>query len=503
MSRRAIGGCWDAEIEADGDDVNAQRLITYLGAGVEILDFQSAALCWWGYVNEIVFSKDQISYGVSLDHMHNRIAVAYTDISNARKTTGWAEDPISISDFGIKELLASMTNVNEEQANAKRDSALTGDKRISRPRGVASDLGGRGSGVRVRLVCHGWWRSLDWRYVLDSRGLEAYDDNGSGIQNLGEGSGINFIYQTFATPVGTPAFSVNKIAIWPYRQGNPTDNLIAEIRPTASPTGQTALASAVYDGPTLPTDAQFGFIEKPLSAPVTIDQTTRNISIYRSSGAQSLGDYYRINVNRDRGYPRGFMQIRTGSVWGNGVPDPADLLFKLIGEVETTQQIASIVQSHGQFLTGCDVETSSGVFASQLQDGDSRASEIIDTLIDSATATADWLLVDVNPLRRVRIYAAPQPGTDQYFISSSGDLVDRAFSIVRKTAMKVGVWMRLRNVFPVLEQSVHFGSASSELIERAEWSASYNADGTMKTERVRYTPRNARHTFDTGGFTQG
>ena len=106
--------------------------------------------------------KNRVSV-TDLDGLSNKIAVAYTDVkigrhSGERGTTGWASDEVSISEYGMKELLLSMGGVGHTAAEQMRDIAL------SQSGATASAGVGRGGGQSVKIECRGWWRSLEWRY---------------------------------------------------------------------------------------------------------------------------------------------------------------------------------------------------------------------------------------------------------------------------------------------------------------------------------------------------
>jgi hypothetical protein len=500
FEKRSVGGCWDAEIMVSGDSNAVQQLVALVRHGVRLVDEHNYTV-WQGMVNEVVFKTGKVSFGVSLDHMSNRIAVAYTDETGTRKTTTWAEDADSVAEFGTKELLASMNNVSAAAATSRRDAALTGDKRISRPRGVSSGGGGAGSDVSAIIKCIGWFRTLAWKYYADARGVESYEENGSGIQSFGEGTDINRVAQTFALAAGVPSFAVDRVGLWLYKVGAPTDDVIVEIYSGSTLGSGTLLASATFPAASL-TDNSQAKVEAALSAAVTLDTSTRYIQI-RRSGANDIGNYYRVNVNEEKGYTRGAMQVRVVTTWQNGIPNDGDLMFSLTGTIATTTLISDVAIAAGQFLSGVDIETASGVLTNPKNDGDSRALDVINTLLEAGTSAGRWLLAEVTPERRLRIYQAPEPSEAQYYLDGDHQMTDAYGVMVPATRAPVGVWAKLRGVFPALENSTFLAAGNNELIDRIEYTADYDDEGNVKSEKVRYTPRNAKHPFDVGGFSEG
>jgi hypothetical protein len=451
-----------------------------------------------------VLTVGSVSYGVSLDAMSNRIKIAFTDELGVRGTTGWGEDADSIATFGKKELLVSMTNVSEGAALARRDSALMGDKRISRPRGVSSGEGGNaGAGLaKVELRCNGWFRSLDWRLYADTRGLEQYDDNGAGTQDLGESvQDYNRVAQSFALPTGSPTWYADRIGLWVYKIGNPTDDIIVDIKSGNTFGSGSVLATATYPNAALTDNSQKKVVAL-LSAPVLMDDTPRHIEI-RRSGANHATNYWRVNYNDQLGYSRGTMRVKKVATWQAPAPD-GDMLFYLYGPIQTTELIRQVVDvvanplAAGQFFSGVDIETASGVYTNQNHDGDDLAGDIVDEMIKAGTASGDWLLADVTPSRRLRIYRAPNPAEAQWYLDTRHQLHDQHGSPMMPRQAQPGVWARLRDVFPSLEFSALLAAGNNELIDRVEYTADYDDAGRLTGERVRYTPRNARHPLDIG-----
>ncbi len=161
----AMGGPQWAEINVSGAQTELWRLLGWLRYAVTIRNalFQPV---WWGYVHAAEIQIGDSRYGVSLDEMFNRVAVAYSFVApgsqtvGVRETTDWATHADSIAEYGTKEVLASVDGATQAQAEAVRDRLLDEHK-------WPMMLPASGNS-RSQLVCYGWWRTLDWRYYSDS-----------------------------------------------------------------------------------------------------------------------------------------------------------------------------------------------------------------------------------------------------------------------------------------------------------------------------------------------
>lgn len=172
MTWSVIGGCETASITAeDPSDANLWRLVERLRYPVVIMDGIDRN-AWWGYVSEVRIKAGGFEFGVSIDSMSNKIAVAYSFIATGssqvgtRKTTAWLIDADSTAAYGIKEYLASGSGLTDAAALAKRDSILAAKKY---PGGTIVEARSNGNATAT-INCRGWWSTLDWRYAAVAAG---------------------------------------------------------------------------------------------------------------------------------------------------------------------------------------------------------------------------------------------------------------------------------------------------------------------------------------------
>ncbi|MBI1296660.1 hypothetical protein GC175_17025 [bacterium] len=152
-----------AQVEVIGGKDVLWEILSWLRCPLIIYNSKQMPV-WWGYVSEASVINDQIEHRVSIDEMVNRIAVAYSYVApgsqdvGTRKTTAWVQDDTSVSAYGAKELLLSISGASDEQAENIRDETLT-QKRY--PQVVSSATNRPNGGT---LLARGWWSTLDWRY---------------------------------------------------------------------------------------------------------------------------------------------------------------------------------------------------------------------------------------------------------------------------------------------------------------------------------------------------
>jgi hypothetical protein len=182
----AIGGPVDATINVYGDDLDLWELLERARCPVKI--YSSLGDCvWWGYAAEITVKArslasiaggrpdGRVEIGVSIDPMYNKVAVAYTQVdlttgTSERATTDWADNTLSQTEFGIKELLWSADSATAVHAEAARDMRLEQSKYPIASWPAPIDDGTSSA----RIFCRGWWSTLEWRYYANA-GTAAVD----------------------------------------------------------------------------------------------------------------------------------------------------------------------------------------------------------------------------------------------------------------------------------------------------------------------------------------
>lgn len=98
-SARAHGGPHRARVSVSGARDALTSLPRHLGEEVSIHS-ELGQVVWSGYVHEVEVWDGNLIVALSLDHVVNRVAVAYTASlgygSEVRRTTDWVEDERSV-----------------------------------------------------------------------------------------------------------------------------------------------------------------------------------------------------------------------------------------------------------------------------------------------------------------------------------------------------------------------------------------------------------------------
>lgn len=137
---------------------------------------------WYGILNEVTVRVGTITFGVSLDGMYNRVSVAYTSFGD-RRTTSWATDTPSTEEYGYKELLATLADGTDQEAEQYRDSQLQKQKvPVPHVEFLAQSKEGSMS-ADMKLI--GIYETLDWRYYSQAKGLVQHSGTGVGYQPVG------------------------------------------------------------------------------------------------------------------------------------------------------------------------------------------------------------------------------------------------------------------------------------------------------------------------------
>ena len=182
-SATAVGGMEEAELTVSGGGREfIQSVLGWLRYSVVILNGNLTPV-WWGYVAEVSISSGAVAYQASLDDVANSIAVAYTEDVGGRSvrgTTSYSQDAVSVSEFGERQLLLSMSDADEAAALARQAAELA-DRKYPRAAISISD-----GGLQAKLFCRGWADTFNWKYYSNAAGLEQHTA-GSGELPIGLG----------------------------------------------------------------------------------------------------------------------------------------------------------------------------------------------------------------------------------------------------------------------------------------------------------------------------
>lgn len=487
-SKAAIGGPLEAEVEATGTREGLFELVEHLRAPVEIFN-EIHDPRWWGLIQEVRIEWHGIEFGVSLDTMVNKVAVAYTE-NHFRQTTPWSTDATSSGEYGTKEDLLSISEITAADALQKRDTWLA---RRKYPIPVINSNPG-GKTERATIYCRGWIDTLDWRHYANASGLEAYETLGTGSPGREIGEDDRPIFAQAFQLSSASGWSANAVWIRLWKEGAPADNFTLTLRSDSAGDPGAVLATASIAGADVPESATW--VEFALSVDVALSTgTTYWIHCARSGGINTT-NYYIVGVNQDLGYLNGDAKLyNTGSATWTDASHKGDLNFRVLGDTETTAQITALVSSVGEFFTGSEIEDASGIATNAYRVGDRRALYELLRLLKTGTTNDRRLLAEVTRGRVLRVYEEPAPPTspdNAYSLSGTGKLYSSNGRAVRPSDCIVAQWCGLGDVIPGTVDLSRVADPSLFFIEEAEYDVDQDEYRILRS-------RDAKDVFEIGG----
>lgn len=271
------------------------------------------------------------------------------------------------------------------------------------------------------------------------------------------------------------------------------DNVRITLRADSGGNPSTVLQTIDIAGSTLGTSADWIGGVVPFTTTL-VNGTYYHIVVERT-GALSTTAYYEYVVDEGLTYSAGTMRLRvSGSYTGVRTPD-ADLVFRVVGYRETTQQIKDIILDACPFITGVDIMTDSAVYTPQYRSGDLKADKEIDKLLASGTSTGKRLLLTVTKDRILKIDVEPSDTTQyRYVIDRNGDMRDFLDRPVPLTQPIVGVWAE-QDIIPAIANTSRLAVVSPAFIEENEINV------TTGRRRLRF--RGERNIFDVIEIKEG
>ena len=224
-SNAAIGGPYKAVILAEGSDTSLWSLIAAVGCSVKI--YSDDGECrWWGLVKAVNATlqgsggRGMVRAGVSFDTMSNRVAYAYTAIdldtgTESRQTTTFADDLVSQSAYGVKEILMTEDGATTTHAELARDAYLEQHKYPIPVLELAM-----GGSKEARIECVGWWQTLDWKYYQDLDTTSS--DTAFQVETIVEASGQFFDGADVDVWAGEGGVRGSGIILSDYKDGDAT-----------------------------------------------------------------------------------------------------------------------------------------------------------------------------------------------------------------------------------------------------------------------------------------
>lgn len=459
-TKTANGGCYAATVHVDAATQNDLIwLDNLLRCGIEIGTNQRR---WWGYVNSVAIRTRSLAHQVSLDWMRNKVAALYTgstpELGILAALTPWQDDLTSQAIYGIRELIAPITNVNTAAAIQHAKTLLARHKLPTRLIALAQgyeDLpqGGQ-SALSATITCKGWWDTLSWRYYAHDVDAISYIAEGITTCFFGNTTATQRIAQSIIVASSVPwQLATIKLHLCKLRIGEaspPTDNLIVEFCANNAGAPGTVLATATLAASAI--SAVGSWAEFTLDTQVSlVVGTTYWISI-RRSGSVSATQFYSISVTQQP-TATGVFRFYNGAAWTVPYPD-CDMFYQMFGEQPIESQIANTVAACAPLIAGTDYGITSGISCPAYRDQTTNAQASIESMMRIGESTNNKrLLAEVTHQRRVQLTIQPAQGDADYQLHSNGQLESPSGRLVPPDECLVGIWVRPAQFFPFLGDS--------------------------------------------------
>lgn len=479
MRWSTMGWCDKAEITASGDYKDVGDLLELLRCPVEIMD-EHGDVIWWGYANSVSYQRAAMQITYSLDTMFNYVTVTYSWIApgsnevGVRKTTAATSDADSISFYGTKELVHSVSGMTDASAVQARDNVLAKHRF---PRGVLSagfgaslpPTGSVTTGAAITIGCNGWWYTLGWRYAdVGPASRLRYVGTSATTVNFGNNASRAYGRQSI-----TLTESTNIVGLWLGlgKVSAPLDNLIIGVYladANGDPSG-AALATCTIAGTALTTTLTLTYCD--LTADVQLPAGTVIAVKYSRSGAVDGTNYYKCSGYAATGYAGGTWEIFDGA---NYVADAAilDTYFDLLTNplVETTQQIKDLTTSYGALLDYGNtwIIDASGVSTFANKDGSTTALAEILEMAKLGYSDGARMVCKITRGRQLEIYKAST--TPAYKVDS----YNRVYSVktgepIQPYKPPIGAWVELSDLMPETVDTSRLITPGLQYVTAWEW----------------------------------
>jgi hypothetical protein len=436
----AVGGPdWAQLSGASQGRLDLARALGLLRCGVELVD-ESGQACWWGYVERVELWSGVVGAICDLNEMTNRAKVSYTRLDfhaaagGVKDATLWAEDLNSQGIYGVKEKVIRLQGSTSAQAQAARNVELIKNGYpVARPALSKAPPGARPDMV---IILKGWWHSLAWRTYSQVAGLVEHVAVWPAVQDLGKDAHTAQLAQSFTVTVG--GWQLNSIWVHCCRVGPLVNDLLVYICPDNAGSPGVPLVT-LHVPPSEITWKSYAWKSCVFPSPITLG-AGQYWAVF-GGGNQDGVSYYRLILDSLNSYAGGVFKIYDVNTWASRVPD-ADLNFRMVGGMETTQQISLMAAAGcgGQFLSGISIETASGLYTNSFRAGDRTALDEIAAQLKAGDVNNNRLLAEVTQQRTLRVYAAPAVSTAKNHIDATGHLVDLNGAPLPAWALAAGRW---------------------------------------------------------------
>lgn len=274
------------------------------------------------------------------------------------------------------------------------------------------------------------------------------------------------VAQKFVNSIGT--WTANEVMLCIRKESGPTDAVKVELCADSAGAPGTVLASQNVNASDIGTELTWK--RWAFASPTTLSVATSYWLVISRTTTPTDGSFFEVAVDTELSYGDGVMRLWDGSAWVVREED-ADLAFQVWGTRENTTQVRDMILA-SEFMTGVDIENTSGVATRHWRDGYTTALDEINALLEQGTSSGGRIMATVTPERRVRIFTEPtQTEETGHRIGTDGRLYTSLDLPVSAGVCPVGQWawipgvpvdLRLHSVSPIMMDAIEYDSESGD-----------------------------------------
>ena len=267
-------------------------------------------------------------------------------------------------------------------------------------------------------------------------------------------------YQSFAH-IGTESWTAAAVEVRLRRVGGPTDSITVDLVADSSSAPGTVFESSTVTADNIP--VEMGWVRFALAGTTSLSTGNTYGIVVKRGGSNDPANYYEIELDDKAGYAGGVQRQWNGAAWKT--PDPtASMVFRVLGAVDTAQQASYALRSLG-WAAAVD-SPDSGVVSNQYRDGETRADEEIETLLDVGTSQGFRLLSRVQRNQTVQVYAQPDRSAARWVLRGRS-LYDLHGQPAEDGYLPAGEWVHLGDT----DALGPWAQLSPVFVERAQYDA--------------------------------
>lgn len=512
-ARLSLADADTAEAEAYGDTVLAQRARPY--ARMEIADDDGTALLvckgWWSTLERQFYgdARGLVEHKVNSDLVH---VLAWQLTSQT--TIGFNDD--RLDDLSARlaqvrpnnELRVAGSTSNDglyhvASAGDAADTAITyvsSAIQIERFDDVVDGDNGLGfaklgfmihiAGVGQTENSGAFWVTKESVNRLEVTPATMVDENGLGAVTVKQGHGLTieeeFVQEKSGASITvyhgsykvaqrfritSADWTLREVRVQAAKVGTPVDNLRCRIfwGDATAPSGQ--LLSAELTAAQVGTEMAWRVFD--FGVGTTLTAGGHYWIVVDRTGATHYENFWLVGLESAATYAYG-MKVQDGFVGGYQARDPdAHMPFRAYGRTDTTEQLGDML-ADAQWLTGVEVDTTSGIEVNPYRDGEQTLATEVERLIAMGTGAAARLVVRVRPDRSAVIESVAQSGHLNTRLMADGTLQSAHGQPLQPGVLPVGEWVTVDGIPSSLSEAATF------YVARAEYD--------VETGRVRLEP---------------